>query len=171
MKKLYGLVTAFQSHKDNPTHEKVEAISEILAPVVEQGVEVLEVIYATHHKIILMVTFHGVLWRVRVLPSFHGVELKVDGTDNGSKAELSRIFREAYPLLDQIDVNQHQYLKHGGQICPHCGSSDLEVVFGSRETLDKDETTEEVRCDSCGSTWTDVFELKCYRDLEVPETV
>jgi hypothetical protein len=67
--------------------------------------------------------------------------------------------RNVFAGLDEID-----YVAQSGSICPVCTSSDLEPgVFEFVE----DRVEQRIQCRHCYSLWTDVHELKGYKDLQV----
>lgn len=52
---------------------------------------------------------------------------------------------------------EKEYLECGGVICPYCKSTDITTITN----LDFDEGggTQEVGCNTCGSSWEDYFKL------------
>lgn len=59
-------------------------------------------------------------------------------------------------------LSNEDYLKADGGTCPNCKSEDLESI-GQMDT----HSTEGylcVKCNSCGSRWTDVWKLSGYTD-------
>lgn len=47
-------------------------------------------------------------------------------------------------------------------VCIYCGGA----VEGDLPDVDGPEVTQEVLCVECGSTWVEVYEFKCFRDLK-----
>ena len=61
---------------------------------------------------------------------------------------------------------EKEYLEHGGQRCPVCGSD--KVSSGNVE-IDGSQGYANVDCGNCGATWTDIFKLVGIDNLEVGE--
>lgn len=59
-----------------------------------------------------------------------------------------------------------QYCAEGGNMCPNCGSEDIEAQSGS--DFDGDSCSKPVMCNSCHATWDDVYVLSGYDNLQVP---
>jgi len=53
-------------------------------------------------------------------------------------------------------LNEKKYLESGGNICPYCGSDDLNT--GNVQT-DSGIAWQDVECDGCGSEWRDLYTL------------
>jgi hypothetical protein len=58
------------------------------------------------------------------------------------------------------------YLESGGDVCPVCGSHDLDA---HRLEVDGSQAWGRVECGSCGASWSDVFKLVGYEDLQVSD--
>jgi hypothetical protein len=100
METLAQVVKAFQSEKATKSGEHLPLLQAILAPVTQDtGIGKLYLSNATAHKIDCLCEVNSVLWSVRLLPTFHGLEVKIHGKDyKDSKALISKVFREAFPL-------------------------------------------------------------------------
>jgi len=59
-----------------------------------------------------------------------------------------------------------EYVLRKGLACPVCRSVDLQ---GQDVNISEGEATQDVSCDECGATWTDVYILQSYRSLEPGE--
>jgi hypothetical protein len=60
---------------------------------------------------------------------------------------------------------QEQSLRRARQaagVCIYCGGA----VEGELPDVNGREVTQEVLCVECGSKWVEVYEFKCFRDLE-----
>lgn len=57
-----------------------------------------------------------------------------------------------------------QYAAKGGCVCPVCGADD---ISGESVEIDAGYAYQEVGCDNCGASWTDVYKLVGYDHLEV----
>lgn len=70
-------------------------IAKLLSPLVDEtGISQLEVAEVTHHKIRLFCHYNKASWRVNLIPSFNGVEVRIDGRDyDSSKTKLAKLFR------------------------------------------------------------------------------
>ena len=54
-------------------------------------------------------------------------------------------------------INKQAYIKSGGVKCPFCGEAG--IAGGAYDTGDAGVVTQEVCCDICERTWTDIFTL------------
>ena len=169
MKTLATVIKGFQSMKATRTDEHLPMLRVILAPITaDTGITELHLSGATAHQISLFCHLHGVLWRVRLLPTFHGLEVKIDGKDfNGSKALISRTFRKAFPFNEPIGKQQGDYLANCGSKCPHCGSTHIEATRCAE--ADGNTASAEIICNDCDSTWTDQYILTGFSDLYSPQ--
>ena len=61
-------------------------------------------------------------------------------------------------------TTSNEYAKYSGTRCPACNSEDIE---GSLVEIDGAGASQDIRCNSCYSTWIDVHVLVGYEDLEV----
>ncbi len=66
------------------------------------------------------------------------------------------------PLLDAAAA---AYVEEGGTHCPHCASQD--ITAGAMD-MDVSIAWQDVKCCSCGATWTDEFKLTGLRQLKRP---
>ncbi len=64
----------------------------------------------------------------------------------------------------ETDVKQENYLKSNGNLCPNCGSINIES-HGSMEA-DCDLAWSFVTCMDCSSTWQDNYRLESFSDLD-----
>lgn len=102
------------------------------------------------------------------------------GTNRECKAAMD--LDSAYIMIDRLrsKVDQlksqvgsfyiagcEEYLAHYGAHCPSCG--EMSDVTGSRFEIDGENCWQEVMCDNCNSTWTDIYALIGYVDLEKKE--
>ena len=60
-----------------------------------------------------------------------------------------------------MSLTNEEYAASGGVACPHCGH---EGVTGPEVNIDEGVATQEVTCDSCDKSWTDVYQLVAYND-------
>jgi transcription elongation factor Elf1 len=60
-----------------------------------------------------------------------------------------------------------KYLKSDGTVCPLCGSNDISACELEAESS---EVIQEVNCEACGGSWSDIFKLAAVAD-EDGETV
>jgi hypothetical protein len=51
------------------------------------------------------------------------------------------------------------YVAHGGNRCPFCGSNDIE---GSETNIDDGVAWQEVGCYACDKSWSDIYKLTGY---------
>jgi hypothetical protein len=58
------------------------------------------------------------------------------------------------------------YVKHYGGCCPACRSGQME---GDRFDYEAAQVWQRLRCLACGASWTDVYRLQGYEDLELPD--
>lgn len=58
------------------------------------------------------------------------------------------------------------YVQRGGCRCPACGDERIE---GDPVEIMGGSAYQDVTCTECGATWTDVYELTGYTNLEIPE--
>jgi len=59
-----------------------------------------------------------------------------------------------------------EYAKKRGLECPRCHSHDLE---GAEVEIDAGWATQDIICNECHSTWTDLYTLAGYRSLDPEE--
>lgn len=95
MEKISTLIKAFQAYQATGSPENMLTIKEIVSKIpVDTGV-----VRATAHRVDLEVVYRGQIWDLRLLPTFHGVEVKVLNKDfGGAKSELSKFFRDTFPM-------------------------------------------------------------------------
>jgi transposase-like protein len=55
-------------------------------------------------------------------------------------------------------TQEKYYLKHKGQRCPFCEGDNISATNGFN--ADGDEITQEVSCEDCKHTWTDLYKLQ-----------
>jgi len=60
-------------------------------------------------------------------------------------------------------LTSREYEEKRGCYCPVCGSEDME---GERVESHDGGASQEVTCNSCGSSWTDLYSLSGYVGLE-----
>lgn len=151
------------------TDEHLPMLQGILAPITaDTGISQLHLDGATAHQISMFCQLYGVSWRVRLLPTFHGLEVKIDGKDfNGAKAFISRTFRKAFPFNEPTDKQQEKYLANGGNSCPHCESNNIEATRCAES--DGPTASADIICNDCDSTWTDQYILSSFSDLYSPQ--
>jgi hypothetical protein len=63
----------------------------------------------------------------------------------------------------KIIMTSEKYVANSGIICPVCHS---DQVNGSSLEVDAGGSYQPCECESCGSTWTDTYELKGYENLD-----
>lgn len=62
-------------------------------------------------------------------------------------------------------VSQRKYVKSKGVICPHCKKTNISA---DSPEIDGDIVWVNVSCANCEATWTDIYELTGYDNLETP---
>ena len=60
---------------------------------------------------------------------------------------------------DSLPMSDVDYVAHGGNRCPFCGSEEIE---GSEVNIDSGYALQEVICQTCDSMWSDVYKLTGY---------
>ena len=61
------------------------------------------------------------------------------------------------------------YAASHGHHCPNCEHDTFDVLEGLRHNYDfPDYVNKDLRCQNCGSTWREVYDLKGYADLNIP---
>jgi hypothetical protein len=73
--------------------------------------------------------------------------------------ELGENSEDGSPMSDK------EYVARKGQLCPACKMPDSE---GSSFDTDGGEVYQEMLCNNCGASWTDIYKLTGYTSLEVP---
>ena len=63
-----------------------------------------------------------------------------------------------------IDTQQLRYIRYCGSMCPNCGGSNIESA-GKLEA-DGNAATVNIQCNNCHSTWTDIYGLTAFTDLD-----
>lgn len=56
-----------------------------------------------------------------------------------------------------------QYAQERGSICPNCGSDE---ILGGPVDIDSGGASQRCDCTACDASWTDVYVLAGYEDLE-----
>ncbi len=69
-------------------------------------------------------------------------------------------------MQEDIVEEQDEYLRNGGNVCPNCGSKDIE---GESLQSDCAMVWQKVSCMVCEATWTDQYKLLSFDTLEVPK--
>lgn len=64
-------------------------------------------------------------------------------------------------------VEDKEYLKKAGQICPFCKSHDISA--GVDTHIDCTVAWNEVTCNECGKKWNDIFQLIGYEEIKEEE--
>lgn len=59
-----------------------------------------------------------------------------------------------------------EYVMRNGTCCPICRSDDL---TGNDVDINEGVATQDVYCNECDASWTDVYVLQAYRSLETEE--
>lgn len=62
-------------------------------------------------------------------------------------------------------MNSKQHAATNGQHCPHCHATEL---TGESVEINNGTAEQEMSCDVCGATWTDVYALTGFKDLDAP---
>ena len=65
-----------------------------------------------------------------------------------------RLFNKILTMRVNTMTNQ-EYVDNCGEVCPNCGGRDIDKS--------------NISCENCGATWTEVFHLTGFCDLEVVE--
>lgn len=68
--------------------------------------------------------------------------------------------------MTDTKVTPKEYVERDGAVCPVCESND---ITGGFVTIIGDGAVQDVTCQSCGSTWTDEYQLLGYFHLETGE--
>jgi hypothetical protein len=63
-------------------------------------------------------------------------------------------------------LKPHAYALHGGLHCPACRSPQ---VSGEHINIEEGKAYQEMSCLTCPATWTDVYQLQRYVDLDTGE--
>lgn len=63
-------------------------------------------------------------------------------------------------------LNSKEYVAKGGNHCPCCNGVD---ICGGPIEIASGGAAQEVTCNQCFASWTDVYQLTGYTDLEEPE--
>ncbi len=63
-------------------------------------------------------------------------------------------------------LSDEEYVKKGGGVCPKCHSSEIE---GGSVEIDGACASQGVNCLACEATWTDVYHLAGFIDLETDD--
>ena len=58
------------------------------------------------------------------------------------------------------------YVQHSGGGCPACRSGQME---GDSFDAEAAQVWQRIRCLACGASWTDIYRLQGYEDLELPD--
>jgi transposase-like protein len=61
-------------------------------------------------------------------------------------------------------LSVEEYVQHGGLKCPSCGAGNVEGQKGVE--IDGGTAWQSVSCTDCDATWTDLYTLTGYDDLE-----
>jgi len=67
-------------------------------------------------------------------------------------------------MKDTLNKTDEQYIKTSGLQCPSCGA--YEVTSIDHVETDSGSAWQEVNCDSCKSTWQDIYTLTGYDNLK-----
>ena len=70
-------------------------------------------------------------------------------------------------MKEDEPLSNQEYLLKRGQICPVC--RDRDGLSGGFIEVDIDQASQDVTCYSCGASWTDVYTLSWYKDLQEGE--
>ena len=95
-----------------------------------------------------------------------------DGTEFVGHGELpvhdesyvARVFAAFGEEPVAIDTQQLRYIRNCGSMCPNCGGSNVEST-GNLEA-DGNVATVNIQCNKCHSTWTDIYSLTAFTDLD-----
>lgn len=80
MHTLATVIKGFQSMKATQRKDYLPVLQKILDHITNNtGIERLSLNNATTHQITFLCRANDVVWVVRVLPTFHGLEVKIDG--------------------------------------------------------------------------------------------
>lgn len=97
---------------------------------------------------------------VRAFPTKEDAEAHA----NGLKPRSAKPWAPAAgPMTDE------QYLAVHGCLCPSCGDSD--GISGGSIQIDGGSASQTVVCNACGGSWTDLYKLSGYTDLDAPSHV
>ncbi len=66
-----------------------------------------------------------------------------------------------------MTLTQKQYMKNRGIRCPACDTSKVETTDNGQ--LNAGGGVQGCMCVTCGATWTDIYTLTGYDNLEVPK--
>ena len=62
-------------------------------------------------------------------------------------------------------MTNDEYVKHEGLSCPSCGGPDVTACGYAQMGTDKIRSS--ARCPDCGSSWTDIYVLVGFENLEL----
>ncbi len=72
------------------------------------------------------------------------------------------------------EQDKSEYLKSGGDHCPFCETPDQKIggvnLSGGHVNIEGKYAHQDVRCENCGSEWTDVFERVEIQETETEES-
>ncbi len=87
----------------------------------------------------------------------HVEQMIIDGYNEGELCDSESEERGWWKIGEIKDETEQKYLDSNGQICPHCDSINIDVYSGIQ--VDSNFAYQDVKCLSCGKTWTDEFTL------------
>ena len=75
-------------------------------------------------------------------------------------------FERLRKMFNANIMNVSDYVKVGGNKCPHCQSHDIQA---ESPDFDGSQIYCDVVCNSCNATWTDVYRLDAYGNLDTSD--
>ena len=79
-------------------------------------------------------------------------------------SHVARVFAAFGEEPVATDTQQLRYIRNCGSMCPNCGGSNVEST-GNLEA-DGNVATVNIQCNNCHSTWTDIYSLTAFTDLD-----
>ncbi len=76
-----------------------------------------------------------------------------------------------FSIINNPPMTQAQYIKKIGRNCPHCQSARIDSlgdIINDNSGKSPLDAFQELRCNDCNSTWSDVFVLTRYDSLKTP---
>lgn len=96
MNKLSSFIRTYQSLMDTQSLEVEQQTRRYLVPLIESGVTNINLSKVTAHEVFMWVSYQDKRWPVLLVPSFHGMEVKIEGKDANVKSQLAKLITEAF---------------------------------------------------------------------------
>lgn len=91
-----NLIRDFNSYEaSGRSPSKWEAVKPHLLKFKNKCIYPIHLVEASPHKVVMIVGWRGLDWRVRLLPTYFNIDVRIDGQDDHhQKAELSALLKE-----------------------------------------------------------------------------